>query len=339
MTFDWHALYDDVKRFGKFDSDAQLASSLGLTRSQISAWRTGKSDLGTLTKLKILDALGHDTLRSAVLSLLPEQNRERLERQHIDLTMRVSRGIRAMNAGVDALDDAQQTGNENLLLAGLPAEERERFSAHLTPVAMPLGEVVYEPGDRLTHVYLPTTAVISMLEVTESGDAAEIAVVGNDGVLGVPLFMGRDTISNRAVVQNEGEAYRLSAQFAVEEFSRGGYAQRLFMRYTQALVIQMAQTAVCNRHHTVAQQFCRWLLLSLDRLRTSELHMTQDLIATMLGVRRASVTAVAKQLQASGAIHYHRGKIEVVDRSALEAHVCECYRVVQRESERLLRHI
>ncbi|XUW90620.1 helix-turn-helix domain-containing protein [Burkholderia sp. M6-3] len=339
MTFDWHALYDDVKRFGEFGSDAQLAESLGLTRAQISAWRTGKSDLGTLTKLKILDALGHDTLRSAVLSLLPEQNRKELERQHINLTARVSRGMQARDLGRNSLYDGEPVQDENQLLAGLPAEERARILPNLSPVAMSLGKVVYEPGDRLTHVYLPTTAIISLLHVMENGQSAEIAVVGKDGILGVALFMGGDTISNRAVVQSAGKAYRLSAQFAVEEFARGGYVQRLFLRYTQALITQMAQTAVCNRHHSIAQQFCRWLLLSLDRLQSNELQMTQDLVANMLGVRRASVTEVAQQLQASGAIRYNRGRIEVIDRSSLESHVCECYGVVRRECERLFRNL
>ncbi|HZZ14272.1 MAG TPA: Crp/Fnr family transcriptional regulator [Paraburkholderia sp.] len=339
MTFDWHALYDDVKRLGEFSSDAQLADSLGLTRAQISAWRTGKSDLGTLTKLKILDALGHDTLRSAVLSLLPEQNRDQLERQHVNLTQRVSRGMEARDASAAPSRDGSPTSAENQLLAGLPEDERVRVLAHLVPVSMPLGEVIYEPGDRLTHVYLPTTAIISMLHVTQNGQSAEIAVVGRDGILGVTLFMGDDTISNRAVVQNAGHAYRMSAQFAVEEFARGGTTQRLFLRYAQALVTQMAQTAVCNRHHSIAQQFCRWLLLSLDRIQSSELDMTQDLIAAMLGMRRASVGLVAKQLEATGAIRYSRGRIEVLDRAALEGQVCECYGVVRRECERLFRNV
>jgi CRP-like cAMP-binding protein len=270
---------------------------------------------------------------------LPEQNRKELERQHINLTARVSRGMQARDLGRNSLYDGEPVQDENQLLAGLPAEERARILPNLSPVAMSLGKVVYEPGDRLTHVYLPTTAIISLLHVMENGQSAEIAVVGKDGILGVALFMGGDTISNRAVVQSAGKAYRLSAQFAVEEFARGGYVQRLFLRYTQALITQMAQTAVCNRHHSIAQQFCRWLLLSLDRLQGNELQMTQDLIANMLGVRRASVTEVAQQLQASGAIRYNRGRIEVIDRSSLESHVCECYGVVRRECERLFRNL
>lgn len=334
MTFDWHALYDEVKRLGEFGSDAQLAEGLGLTRAQISAWRTGKSDLGTLTKLKILDALGHDQLRSAVLSLLPEQNRDELARQHLVLTERVSRGMQAKKRSAVPSSHAPPR-DANHLLAGLPDDERERLMEHLTPVSLPLGKVVYEAGDRLTQVYLPTTAIISMLHVMENGESAEIAVVGKDGLLGVNVFMGDDTVANRAVVQNAGNAYSLSAQFAKEEFARGGYIRRLFLRYTQALITQMAQTAVCNRHHSIAQQFCRWLLLSLDRLDTSELQMTQDLIANMLGVRRGSVTEIAKELEATGAIRYHRGHIHVIDRSALERQVCECYGVVKRECERL----
>ncbi|SEC96642.1 transcriptional regulator, Crp/Fnr family [Burkholderia sp. WP9] len=335
MTFDWHALYDDVKRLGEFGSDAQLAESLGLTRAQISAWRTGKSDLGTLTKLKILDALGHDQLRSAVLSLLPEQNRDELAKQHLVLTERVSRGMQARDRAAAPSSDVPPPREANQLLAHLPDEERERIMQHLTPVSLPLGKVVYEPGERLTQVYLPTTAIISMLHVMENGESAEIAVVGNDGLLGVAVFMGSDTVSNRAVVQNAGDAYCLSAQFAKEEFARGGYIRRLFLRYAQALITQMAQTAVCNRHHSIAQQFCRWLLLSLDRLDSSELQMTQELIANMLGVRRGNVTEIAKQLEATGAIRYNRGHIEVIDRAALEQQVCECYGVVTRECERL----
>lgn len=338
MTFDWHALYDDVKRLGEFGSDAQLAESLGLTRAQISAWRTGKSDLGTLAKLKILDALGHDSLRTAVLSLLPEQNRDELERLHINLTERVLRGMQALARSTDTPGDGLLARGENQLLAGLPAEERARIVPHLTPVSMPLGKVLYEPGDRLTHLYLPTTAIISTLHVTDSGGLAETAVIGKDGLIGITLFMGADTASNRAVVQSAGEAYQLNAQFATEEFGRGGYAQRIFLSYARALITQMARTAVCNRHHSITQRFCRWLMLSLDRLEAGELHVPQELIADMLGVRRAKVAEIAKQLEDTGAICYNRGRIRVVDRAALERQACDCYAVIQRESEQLFRN-
>jgi len=334
MQFDWYELFDELKRRGRFNSDAQLADSLALTRSQISAWRNGKSDLGTLTKIKILDALGHDTLRSAVLSLVPEKNREEHIRQQQRLIARVNRsGGSPDKEPVNDTDDS--ISQLNYLLAALPSDERERIAPHLSPVSMQLGQVVYESGDHLSHVYLPTTAIISMLYVMENGASAEIAVVGRDGLLGVALFMGGETMPNRAIVQSAGQAFRLSGEIVKQEFARGGAIQRLFLRYTQALITQMAQTAVCNRHHSIAQQFCRWLLLSLDRLESNDVRMTQELIANMLGVRRAGVTETARKLQDDGAIRYSRGLIEVVDRRALEAQVCECYRVVKRESDRL----
>jgi len=337
MQFDWYELFDDLKRRGQFGSDAQLADSLGLTRSQISAWRTGKSDLGTLTKLKILDALGHETLRPALLSLLPEANREEQIVRQEHLIARVDRRDRALETETVDQDGTPDTvANLNRLLAALPSDERERITPHLSPVTLPLGQVVYEPGDHVDHIYLPTTAIISMLYVMENGASAEIAVVGRDGLLGVALFMGGETMPNRAIVQSAGAAFRLSGEIVKDEFARGGATQRLFLRYTQALITQMAQTAVCNRHHSIAQQFCRWLLLSLDRLESNDLHMTQELIANMLGVRRAGVTETAKKLQDDGVIRYNRGVIEVLNRPALEAQVCECYRVVKRESDRLL---
>ncbi|WP_459619039.1 Crp/Fnr family transcriptional regulator [Burkholderia sp. 3C] len=224
----------------------------------------------------------------------------------------------------------------NHLLAALPGDERRRIEPHLTPITMPLGHVVYESGDHLSHIYLPTTAIISMLYVMQNGASAEIAVVGRDGLVGVALFMGGETMPNRAIVQSKGDAFKLSGQIVKDEFKRGGALQHLFLRYTQALITQMAQTAVCNRHHSISQQFCRWLLLSLDRLDSSDVQMTQELIADMLGVRRASVTETARKLQEAGLIRYSRGKIEVLDRPALERHVCECYQVVREESDRLL---
>ena len=201
---------------------------------------------------------------------------------------------------------------------------------------MPLGHVLYESGGSLQYVYFPTDSIISLLYVMEDGASAEIAVVGNEGMVGVALFMGGETTPNRAIVQVAGTAYRLRGQFLKQEFSRSGALQQLLLRYTQALLTQMAQTAVCNRHHSVDQQLCRWLLLSLDRLPSSELTMTQELIGNMLGVRREGVTAAAGKLQAAGAIHYSRGHITVLDRSMLEERCCECYAVVKREFDRLL---
>lgn len=204
---------------------------------------------------------------------------------------------------------------------------------------MPLGEVLYEPGVPMQHVYFPTTSIVSLLYVMEDGASAEIAVVGNEGILGVALFMGGETTPSRAVVQSAGYGYRLKSRLLKEEFSRGGPVMQLLLRYTQALITQMAQTAVCNRHHSVDQQLCRWLLLSLDRLAGSELTMTQELIGNMLGVRREGVTEAAGKLQRAGVIRYARGRIAVLDRPQLERRVCECYAVVKKEFDRLLSDI
>jgi CRP-like cAMP-binding protein len=225
---------------------------------------------------------------------------------------------------------------QNHLLAVLPEPLYERLFPHLNLVALPLGEALYESGGALTHVYFPTTAIVSLLHVMESGASAEIAVVGNEGFVGVATLLGGETMPNRAVVQSEGQAYRIKSEVFTQEFHRCGPLQRLMLRYTLALLTQMAQTAVCNRHHSVDLQLCRWLLLSLDRLPSNELSMTQELIANMLGVRREGVTEAAARLQHAGLIHYSRGHIKVLDRPGLEARVCECYEVVKREFDRLL---
>jgi len=225
---------------------------------------------------------------------------------------------------------------QNHLLDALPETEFERLLTHLELVTMPLGNVLYESGGRLDYVYFPTTCIISLLYVMENGASAEIAVVGNEGIVGVALFMGGQTMPNRAVVQSAGYAYRLRGPLMQQEFDRYGVLMRLLLRYTQALITQMAQTAVCNRHHSVDQQLCRWLLLSLDRLATDDLVMTQELIANMLGVRREGVTEAAGKLQQAGLIEYRRGHITVLDRPGLEARVCECYQVVKTEFDRLL---
>lgn len=224
----------------------------------------------------------------------------------------------------------------NKLLAALPEDERARVFPDLELVEMPLGNVLYSPDKQIKHVYFPTTAIVSLLHVMESGASAEIAVVGKEGIVGISLFMGGETTSSWAVVQSAGYAYRLTGQRLKTEFFRAETLQRLLLRYTQALMTQMAQTAVCNRHHTVDQQLCRWLLLSLDRLPSNELTMTQELIANMLGVRREGVTEAAGRLQRDGLIRYVRGKITVLDREGLEKRVCECYRVVKVETDRLM---
>lgn len=225
---------------------------------------------------------------------------------------------------------------QNHLLAALPATDFERLQPHLKLIPLPLGEALYEPGIVLRYLYFPTNSIVSLLYVMADGASAEIAVVGNEGVIGVSLFMGGETTPSRAVVQSAGHAYRLPGQVLKEEFTRGGEMQHLLLRYTQALLTQMAQTAVCNRHHSLDQQLCRWLLLSLDRLPTNELVMTQELIANMLGVRREGVTEAAGNLQEAGLIQYSRGRITVLDRPGLEARTCECYAVVKRECDRLL---
>jgi CRP-like cAMP-binding protein len=228
---------------------------------------------------------------------------------------------------------------QNYLLGAMPAAEFERLSPDLELVEMPLGEVLYESGARLDHVYFPTTCIVSLLYVLENGASAEIAVVGNEGILGISLFMGGETTPSRAVVQSAGFGYRLKAPLLKQEFNRAGPVLRLLLRYTQALITQMTQTAVCNRHHSVEQQLCRWLLLSIDRLSSSSLNMTQELIANMLGVRREGVTEAAGNLQRAGLIRYNRGHIDVIDRPGLEKAVCECYAVVKAEFDRLLSDI
>jgi CRP-like cAMP-binding protein len=226
--------------------------------------------------------------------------------------------------------------HENHLLAALPPDALTRWQPDLEAVDMPLGEVLYESGGTLAHVYFPTTAIVSLLYVLEDGASAEIAVVGNEGLVGVSLFMGGGSTPSRAVVQSAGRGLRLKASAMSAEFNRGGAVLRLLLRYTQALITQMAQTAVCNRHHSLDQQLCRWLLLSLDRLQGTELVMTQELIANMLGVRREGVTEAALKLQKAGLIRYARGHIAVLDRPGLEQRTCECYSVVKREYDRLL---
>jgi CRP-like cAMP-binding protein len=228
------------------------------------------------------------------------------------------------------------TPRQNHLLDALPPEEWDRLHPKMELRPMPLGHVLYESGDTMRHVYFPTTSIVSLLYVMENGSSAEIAIVGNEGIVGISLFMGGETTPSRAIVQSGGHAYRIPGQHLKDEFFRAGPMQRLLLRYTQALITQMAQTAVCNRHHSVEQQLCRWLLMSIDRLAANELTMTQELIANMLGVRREGVTESAGKLQRLGLIEYSRGHIIVVDRPALEAHACECYAVVKKEFDRLL---
>jgi CRP-like cAMP-binding protein len=234
------------------------------------------------------------------------------------------------------MTDLPTSPRSNHLLASLPDAEWQRWLPQLELVDMPLGQVLYESGRVLSHVYFPTTAIVSLLYVMEDGASAEIAVVGFDGVVGISLFMGGESTPSRAVVQSAGQGFRLRSQVIKEEFNRSMAVMHLLLRYTQALITQMAQTAVCNRHHSLDQQLCRWLLLSLDRLQGNELVMTQELIANMLGVRREGVTQAALNLQKAGLIRYSRGHISVLDRAGLEQRTCECYAVVKHEYDRLL---
>jgi len=229
-------------------------------------------------------------------------------------------------------DDARN----NRLLAVLPEADRTRFAPHLEAVDLPLGKVLYESGSPVTHVYFPTTSIVSLLYMMEDGASAEIAVVGDEGIVGISIFMGGESTPYHAVVQSAGRGFRMKASLLMQEFNRAGPTLHLLLRYTQALITQMSQTAVCNRHHSIDQQLCRWLLLSLDRLQSNELVMTQDLIANMLGVRREGVTEAASRLQDAGLITYRRGHITVLDRPGLERRTCECYAVVKKEYDRLL---
>ncbi len=225
---------------------------------------------------------------------------------------------------------------QNHLLAALPAAEFEPLAAHLELTPLPLGKMLYEPGGQLQHAYFPTTAIVSLHYVMESGATAEAAGVGNEGVVGISLFLGGDTTSSSAVVQTAGHTYRLERRLLLQEFNRAGLLQHLLLRYTQALITQISQTAACNRHHSLEQQLCRWLLLTLDRLPSNDLVMTQELVASMLGVRREGITVAAGNLQRAGLISYRRGHIAVLDRFGLERHACECYAVVRKELRRLL---
>ena len=232
--------------------------------------------------------------------------------------------------------DASTNPRHNHLLAALADDQWQRWIPHLEHVEMPLGQVLYEPGSTLSHVYFPTTAIVSLLYVMQNGESAEIAVVGNEGVVGVSLFMGGESTSSRALVQSAGVGFRLTAKLMKEEFYRAGPVLHLLLRYTQALITQMVQTAACNRHHSLDQQLCRWLLLSLDRLQGTEMVMTQQLIANMLGVPRQGATEGALKLHNAGLIDYTRGRIRVLDREGLERRTCECYAVVKKEYDRLL---
>jgi CRP-like cAMP-binding protein len=244
-----------------------------------------------------------------------------------------------MNTARNVLVTEPHSPAQNHLLAALPAADLEPLLAHLQLVPMLLGDMIYEPGEQLQYAYFPTTCIVSLHYVMETGASAEAAGVGNEGVVGISLFMGGNTTPSSAVVQTAGHAYRLDRRILMREFERGGALQRLLLRYTQALITQMSQTAACNRHHSVEQQLSRWLLLTLDRMPANELVMTQELLASILGVRREGITEAAGKLQAAGLISYRRGHISVLKRTGLEDHACECYAVVKKELNRLLTEV
>jgi CRP-like cAMP-binding protein len=253
------------------------------------------------------------------------------------MEIRAARAVRNFFAPfIESMMVEQTDPRQNRLLAAIPAREWARFSPHLVPVKLELGQVLYESGTNQPFVYFPTDSIVSLLYVMEDGSSGEIAIVGNEGLVGISLFMGGRTTSSRAVVQSAGYGFRMKGRYIRDEFILAGSVQNLFLRYTQALITQMGQTAVCNRHHTVEQQLCRWILMSLDRLASNELAMTQELIANMLGVRREGVTEAAGKLQREGIIEYSRGRIRVLDRTRLETTTCECYDVVRKEFARLL---
>ncbi len=332
---DWYALFDDVKRLGSFHSDAQLAEALALTRSQISAWRTGKSDLGTLAKLRILDALGHDDVRSAVLSLFPERNREALIRQHLDLVARVNNGTLSLPADSCTPPQNGLAFAGNWLLGALSDSELDRLAPHLVPVELLLGQVVHKQGEILSHVYLPTTAACVIFHSTKAGAPLGLAMVGNDGLVGLPGCIGEPRAANRVIVQGAGHAYRLDVDVAKREFLRAGMFQQLLLRYTQALLAQMSQIAVCTHHHSPREQLCRWLLQTLDRMDSDELQVSRKVFPDVLGTDGALAVDALRKLEADGALRYRPGQIRILDRSAIEHHACECHRVLKQDYARL----
>ncbi len=330
---DWYALFDDVKTRGGFASDAQLADALHLTRAQISAWRNGKSDLGTLVKLRILDVLGHNDVRSAVLSLLPERNRDTLIQEHLALVRRVAGHATAGRNADGTAADAAAPGNR--LLAALSPRERERLEPHLAPVAMPLGQVVFRQGEPLTSVYLPTTAIFAIFHATADRAPLGVAVVGNEGMLGLSACIGEPHAARRAVVQGAGEAFRLSVEVARREFALAGAFQRALLRYTQALMAQMTQIALCVNHHTPRQQMCRWLLQTLSRQDSDDIRFSQKVFPDVLGAHAASALDELTSLEASGAVRCRPGSIRVLDRTAIEAAACECHSTLESEYGRI----
>ncbi|WP_447361803.1 Crp/Fnr family transcriptional regulator [Burkholderia vietnamiensis] len=335
IVHDWYALFDEVKKLGGYPSDAQLAEALALTRAQISAWRTGKSDLGTLSKLRILDALGQDDVRSAVLSLLPESNRDILIRQHLELVARVAQGTQSDRGSRDGARAAGAAPSDNRLLRALPADELDRLAPHLVPVDLAPGQVLHKQGDSLSHLYLPTTAACVVFHSTKASAPLGLAMIGNDGLVGLSACIGEPRAANRVVVQGAGHAYRLDADVAKQEFSLGGTFQRLLLRYTQALLAQMSQLTVCGHHHSPLEQLCRWLLQTLDRLDGNAIQFSRKVFPGVLAFDGALARDTLSKLETDGAIRYRPGLITIVDRDAIEHHACECHRILCRNDARV----
>lgn len=332
---DWYALFDEVKELGGYNSDARLAEALALTRAQISAWRTGKSDLGTLSKLRILDALGQDDVRSAVLSLLPERNREILIRQHLELVARVAQGTLSVHGSPADKHASDLAPSANRLLRALSAGELDRLVPHLVPVELALGQVLHRQGEILDQVYLPTTAACVIFHSTKTGAPLGLAMVGNDGLVGLPACIGEPRASNRVVVQGAGHAYRLDVEVAKREFSRAGGFQQLLLRYTQALLAQMSQIAVCGHHHSPLEQLCRWLLQTLDRLDGDTIQVSRKVFPGVLAADGVLANGELRKLEADGVIRYRPGLITILDRDVIEHRACECHRILKRNDARV----
>lgn len=327
MQFDWQDLFDEVKRRGSFVSDAELSTYLSVTRAQISAWRNGKSDLGTLTKLKLLHALGYDNLDPIMHSLWPADSHEERVQQHLRLVERV-RAAQPMRRATKLLSAGGVSLGANHLLAALPDAELKRLQPHLVDVSLALGMVVHEPGDDLLRAYLPTTAVFTVLHVLGDGTPAETAVVGRDGFTGMALTAGGQTIPSKTIVQCTGHAFCLDSSLIDKHFRSDGPFRHVFLRSTQMVIAQMAEATICKARHTLAQRLCRWILLSEQQVDGSALEMSVDVLSEILGDPPTKIVAEARKLHTLGAIRY-AGKssksIDVLDKAALQARVCTCY--------------
>ncbi|WP_224101016.1 Crp/Fnr family transcriptional regulator [Paraburkholderia caribensis] len=328
-------MFDNVKAFAGLSSDAQLAEALNLTRSQISAWRTGKSDLGTLAKLRILDVLGQDDVRSAVLSLFPDRERSLLIKQHLELAARVSQGIQQRHETRRPTPAYACSVSDNRLLAALPERDLERLLRYLKPVEMTLGQVVYQQGERIDTVYLPATALFAIFHSTPAGESVGVALVGNEGLVGISACIGEPHAFNRAVVQGAGHAYELSLDVIRQEFASSDALQKLLMRYTQLLIGQMAQIAVCGHHHTPREQLCRWMLQTLDHLESKEIHVSKKVFPSILGTHGSQAIVEIQKFESAGIVRYRPGVIKVLDHAAIAESACGCHGTLKREYRRL----